>query len=226
MLYKPEEDAIDVELSRAINRTDFFRVFSMIASRYGFGSFAVFDLAGAHLGKGPAALCVLADLPEGRDSLEQLDPEAGRALLDRLLALSRPKIIETSHFELAAFMPSLRLLLLPLIAETGEKLVLVTADRQEERREEDTAGAVFDFLNALRKLTSAEGIDAQTPRFSEREVEVIEWTAEGRSSAEIALTVGISEYAVNEHLMSAMRKLDALNRIHLVTKAIRIGIIA
>ncbi len=92
--------------------------------------------------------------------------------------------------------------------------------------EAEIAGAVFDFLQALQKLAVAEGLDADTPRFRRREIEVVEWTAEGKTSSEIAIILGLSEYTVNEYIGSAMRKLDALNRIHLVTKAIRVGIIS
>ncbi|MGA2637811.1 LuxR C-terminal-related transcriptional regulator [Methylocella sp.] len=58
-----------------------------------------------------------------------------------------------------------------------------------------------------------------------REIEALEWSAEGKSPAEIAITMRISLETVKAHLDSARFKLQALNRVHTVTKAIRAGLI-
>jgi LuxR family transcriptional regulator, quorum-sensing system regulator SdiA len=220
------DESIEAELNRAINRTDFFRVFRMLADRYGFLSFAVFELTGVKMEPRLDRLCLLADFPRGRASLVEVSPEGSQALMGQLAGLRRPAIQPLPPAALAPYMSCRRVLMIPMTAFTGERLVLVLADDLEARPEADVAGAVFDFLQALQKLAVAEGLDADTPRFRRREIEVVEWTAEGKTSSEIALILGLSEYTVNEYIGSAMRKLDALNRIHLVTKAIRVGIIS
>ncbi|MCD2172796.1 response regulator transcription factor [Rhizobium sp. C4] len=220
------DDGIEAELNRAINRTDFFRVFRMLADRYGFLSFTVFELTGMKVEPRLDRICLLADLPNGRSSLCEIVPEESQALLDELASLRRPAFLPAPPKALAPFMACRRAVMIPMTAQTGERLVLVLADDLETRPEADVAGAVFDFLQALQKLAVAEGLDADTPRFRKREIEVVEWTAEGKTSSEIALLLGLSEYTVNEYIGSAMRKLEALNRIHLVTKAIRVGIIS
>ena len=58
-----------------------------------------------------------------------------------------------------------------------------------------------------------------------REIEALEWSAEGKSPAEIAVTMRISLETVKAHLDSARFKLQALNRVHTVTKAIWAGLI-
>lgn len=58
-----------------------------------------------------------------------------------------------------------------------------------------------------------------------REVEALEWSAEGKSVADIAVLMRISPETVKAHLDSARFKLQALNRTHAVTKAIRAGLI-
>ncbi len=226
MSLEPNDERIDAELNRAINRTDFFRVFRMLADRYGFLSFAVFELTGVKVEPRLDRICLLADLPHGRGSLANVSAEASQALLGQLASLRRPAIAAEPPTALVPFMACRRAILIPMTAYTGERLVLVLADEAESRPEAEIAGAVFDFLQALQKLAVAEGLDADTPRFRRREIEVVEWTAEGKTSAEIAIILGLSEYTVNEYIGSAMRKLDALNRIHLVTKAIRVGIIS
>lgn len=220
------DESIEAELNRAINRTDFFRVFRMLADRYGFLSFAVFELTGVKVEPRLDRICLLADFPRGRGSLAAVGSEESQALLGQLAGLRRPAIVPEPPEALKPYMSSHRAILIPMTAPTGERLVLVLSDEKEARTEADVAGAVFDFLQALQKLAVAEGLDADAPRFRRREIEVVEWTAEGKNSGEIALILGLSEYTVNEYISSAMRKLDALNRIHLVTKAIRVGIIS
>jgi LuxR family quorum-sensing system transcriptional regulator SinR len=58
-----------------------------------------------------------------------------------------------------------------------------------------------------------------------REIEALEWSAEGKTPAEIATEMRISLETVKAHLDSARYKLQALNRVHTVTKAIRAGLI-
>jgi LuxR family quorum-sensing system transcriptional regulator SinR len=60
---------------------------------------------------------------------------------------------------------------------------------------------------------------------TKREIEALEWSAEGKSVADIAILMRISVETVKAHLDSARFKLQALNRTHAVTKAIRAGLI-
>ena len=60
---------------------------------------------------------------------------------------------------------------------------------------------------------------------SPREREVLRWVAQGKSSWEIGVLLGISSRTVNEHVTSAVRKLSARNRTHAVAIALRDGII-
>lgn len=60
---------------------------------------------------------------------------------------------------------------------------------------------------------------------TKREIEALEWSAEGKSVADIAVLMRISAETVKAHLDSARYKLQALNRTHAVTKAIRAGLI-
>ncbi|PNG27321.1 helix-turn-helix transcriptional regulator [Methylocella silvestris] len=60
---------------------------------------------------------------------------------------------------------------------------------------------------------------------TKREIEALEWSAEGKSLADISILMRISVETVKAHLDSARYKLCALNRVHAVTKAIRAGLI-
>jgi DNA-binding NarL/FixJ family response regulator len=83
-------------------------------------------------------------------------------------------------------------------------------------------GAVID--NRLRRRLERFG-PAIEVHLTEREREVLTWVGRGKTSAEIAIILGISERTVNFHCDQAMRRLDVINRIQAVAKAIEHGII-
>lgn len=58
-----------------------------------------------------------------------------------------------------------------------------------------------------------------------REIEVLSWSALGKTSQDVAAILGISEGVVRIHLQSAQHKLDCLNRTHTVAKALAEGLI-
>ena len=60
---------------------------------------------------------------------------------------------------------------------------------------------------------------------SEREVACLQLASDGRISEEIAENLGLSVHTVNAYLGSATTKLDAVNRIQAIAKAIRLGYI-
>ena len=61
----------------------------------------------------------------------------------------------------------------------------------------------------------------QGSQLTEREREVLVWTAYGKSAWEIGEILGIAERTVNEHAQTAFRKLGAANRAQAVAIAVR-----
>tara|TARA_R110002020_G_scaffold25240_7_gene82306 strand:- start:6954 stop:7637 length:684 start_codon:yes stop_codon:yes gene_type:complete len=59
-----------------------------------------------------------------------------------------------------------------------------------------------------------------------RELEVLHWASSGKTSMEIAAIISLSDHTVNSYMNSAMRKLDCVNRTHLVAKALRLHLIS
>lgn len=226
MLHEIPEEVIERELDRAINKTDFFRAFRMLAKHYGFAGFVILRLSGLAGYQTVAEICVLADLPaEGDERLSAMSIASHQSLLRELADIRKPKVIAEMYPAFAEIIPCERAVVIPAATHTGEKFTLISGDTHKLRDETEMASIIFDFSNALRRFCDSEGIDVETPKFRKREIEVIEWTAEGKTSADIAVILGLSEYTVNEYVASAMKKLDAVNRIHLVTKAIRLGVI-
>jgi LuxR family transcriptional regulator, quorum-sensing system regulator BjaR1 len=60
---------------------------------------------------------------------------------------------------------------------------------------------------------------------SRREIECLHWAAAGKTTTEMAKILDLSEYTVNHYLSRATRKLDSVNRVQTVAKAIRAGLI-
>lgn len=60
---------------------------------------------------------------------------------------------------------------------------------------------------------------------SDREQGVLEWTAKGKSTAEIALILNLSGKTVDFHIENVKRKLQVYNRTHAVAKAIMLGLL-
>ncbi|MEM6159753.1 LuxR C-terminal-related transcriptional regulator [Erwinia sp. P6884] len=60
---------------------------------------------------------------------------------------------------------------------------------------------------------------------SPRELEILQWTAEGKTSAETALILSISENTVNFHQKNMQKRFNAPNRTQLAAYAAAIGLL-
>jgi DNA-binding CsgD family transcriptional regulator len=78
----------------------------------------------------------------------------------------------------------------------------------------------FDVFDRLRRTASNANV------LSARELEVVRWTAQGKTSLEIGQILSLSDHTVNAYMTNAIRKLDCVNRTQLVAKAIRMKIIS
>lgn len=67
--------------------------------------------------------------------------------------------------------------------------------------------------------------DEPVPVMSKRELECLRLTANGLTSEEIAAALKLSVHTANQYLTNSTHKLNAVNRIHAVAKALRCGLI-
>ena len=67
--------------------------------------------------------------------------------------------------------------------------------------------------------------NSRVARMSEREIACLQLAGDGRISEEIADHLKLSVHTVNAYLGSATIKLDSVNRIQAIAKAIRLGYI-
>ena len=87
----------------------------------------------------------------------------------------------------------------------------------------------FDILTSIIETRLAKSARARKPHppvnLSEREVEVLAWSARGKTSGEIATILGLSKRTVDFHIDNARQKLGVATRIEAVVKASSSGII-
>ncbi|TCU17129.1 helix-turn-helix transcriptional regulator [Rhizobium sullae] len=79
----------------------------------------------------------------------------------------------------------------------------------------------FDAYSAVKRNE-----DSTYNALSARELEVVRWTAQGKTSVEIGQILALSDHTVNAYMTNAIKKLDCVNRTQLVAKAIRLKLIS
>ncbi|MFB9948100.1 LuxR C-terminal-related transcriptional regulator [Rhizobium puerariae] len=83
---------------------------------------------------------------------------------------------------------------------------------------------VLHAFNVFDKLRRSARTTVVGP-LSSRELEVVRWTAQGKTSAEIGRILSLSDHTVNAYMTNAIKKLDCVNRTQLVAKALRLRLI-
>jgi DNA-binding NarL/FixJ family response regulator len=88
----------------------------------------------------------------------------------------------------------------------------------------------FEMLGVVveNRLRRADGRGASRSEIhlTNREKDVLTWVGRGKTSAEIAIILGISERTVNFHCEQAMKRLDVVRRTQAVATALAQGLIA
>ncbi len=87
----------------------------------------------------------------------------------------------------------------------------------------DIHARCFSLFEAVMRLRP--GSAAKIPAISKRELECLKLTANGYTSDEIARLLSLSVHTANQYLSNTTQKLNAVNRMHAVAKALRLGLI-
>lgn len=133
--------------------------------------------------------------------------------------------------EIAELMHRFRLLttaVMPVHSLDGENFLLrFDGERQPLHQAElnEISMIALHAFDALEKMRRRQHTQLSNP-LSNRELEVLRWTAQGKTSVEIGRILSLSDHTVNTHMTNAIKKLDCVNRPQLVAKAMRLGLIA
>lgn len=220
---------LGAELTRAVNRMDFFRLYKAMTLAHGYSAFALCDLPAEADEFTYKRYIVLHSLPD--EVLNQLDdgaPEKGAdGIVDHVTKSVVPVILEKaqSHSPLAKATASETVAAIPLHTPSGRRHALILFGGPEAVTSSSIAvmgleaSLIFQrYFEALLSLETITGL-------SERELQIVQWTSEGKTSADIAVILGLSEHTVNSYTAAILRKLNVGNRAQMVATAIRSGLI-
>ncbi|MBL8581418.1 MAG: helix-turn-helix transcriptional regulator [Rhizobiaceae bacterium] len=85
----------------------------------------------------------------------------------------------------------------------------------------DFHGRCYALFEAVARIRP----DSNLPMLTRREQECLKLTANGCTSEDIARLLKLSVHTTNQYLANTTQKLNAVNRMHAVAKALRLGII-
>lgn len=115
----------------------------------------------------------------------------------------------------------------------GDKHFILGVDREEPLPEaglqlmQMVAGLQLlaaHALTAADRLLSPKLSSAELPKLTRRELDVLSWTAQGKTAWEVSVILGMSEKTVNFHLGNAMRKLQVSSKHQAVLKCVSAGV--
>jgi DNA-binding CsgD family transcriptional regulator len=110
-------------------------------------------------------------------------------------------------------------------ASGARGIVLFSGEREPFAHKEIT-DLSFISIYVFDRLAEIRNLDARVSEMlNDREIDCLTWTAAGKTSADIAEILGLSEHTVNHYLNKATKKLDTVNRTQAVAKALRVGLI-
>jgi DNA-binding CsgD family transcriptional regulator len=109
---------------------------------------------------------------------------------------------------------------------SGMRGAISLAGDREPFSPEEMKDLTYVSIHVFDRLAEIRNMDTRiSDTLNEREIDCLNWTAAGKTSAEIADILGLSEHTVNHYLNRATKKLDTVNRTQAVAKALRIGLI-
>ncbi len=105
-----------------------------------------------------------------------------------------------------------------------QRLIFAFSGRRRPLGEDEVA---MLYLSCLALVDDGLGLSRPLPAepLSGRELDCLRWSAEGKSSDEIAIILDISPHTVVSYLKNALRKLGAVNRMQAIARACRLGLI-
>lgn len=214
------------EFDNALNRMDFFRLFKALASNFDARYFILIEVGGeeprldAHGGHS------LHNLPDAlmvaKGGLDRDEPLLAHVLASSATCSFDANDIQSPLLEKSGAQSAVSV---PLHTVTAKRFALILLRNRERPDHKELAlisheaALVFQrYFDVILSLDSITGL-------SDREIQIVRWTSEGKTSAEIAIILGLSEHTVNSYIAAILRKLQVVNRAQMVASALRSGLI-
>ncbi|MFS8044153.1 LuxR C-terminal-related transcriptional regulator [Rhizobium sp. BR 314] len=117
--------------------------------------------------------------------------------------------------------------IIPINSADGQRLIFWFMGNRSSLSQSELNELSMIMLQALDAYSCLKRNDGSAPHtLSARELEVVRWTAQGKTSVEIGQILSLSDHTVNAYMTNAIKKLDCVNRTQLVAKAIRLKLIS
>jgi DNA-binding CsgD family transcriptional regulator len=216
------------ELENAINRMDFFRMFKSLSLAYDRESFFLSEMPIYNGGFSLESKHSLINIPVSWSAtapfklLDNEDPiivhsKRSTSPFSINVAQSPSSIIEVCGCKFAD--------VIPLHSATANRYCLVMLGNTELTEYKQIATLSLDATVIFQRYFEIVLSKEADGTLNEREIQVTKWTAEGKTSGEIATILGLSEHTINTYIATIFRKLDVVNRAQMVSAALRRGLI-
>jgi LuxR family quorum sensing-dependent transcriptional regulator len=119
-----------------------------------------------------------------------------------------------------------RMVFIPVHDSLGRRSTVAFGGDRPALSREELNSVLFIAGHVYNRLSEIQAASRRTPgSLSRREVECLRLAAGGKTTVEMARILSLSEYTVNHYLNRATRKLDSVNRVQTIAKALRAGLI-
>lgn len=191
--------------------------------------------ANSSVDSGKLSLCFDSEYPKASAASRALLGPKAQPLLEHALGSTTP-CIWSSNGPQSCTSAYLHKIQSPAIGTGGIAFPVVTAAGQsglvvffgqfadaDDRQLLDIHARCFHLFETAAALA---GTASAAVTVASRERDCLDLSSHGMTSEEIATALSLSPHTVNQYLTNTARKLEAVNRVHVVAKAIRLGVIA
>jgi DNA-binding CsgD family transcriptional regulator len=226
--------------ARVRSLADASRQARIVADEIGAADFAVFSI-GAARERGRLTPLFDSDYPQVSPWSHILSSSFGDEIVRRAVSSTRPswwsgerESASTRAFETLATaqrtalgLPDMPGIAFPVYGDQGVAGMMAffgTGIALADDRLPVIHGRCFALFGEVTRLPPSNEAERR-PAVSPRELEFLKLTANGYTSDEIAVVLNLSVHTTNQHLTRIAMKLNAVNRMHAVAKALRLGLI-
>lgn len=234
-------DIRSMRVSRVSSRSDLFPRLVAMQKLADAQNFGVFRVSGSGVPVKQRLVCELENWGPSSNAAKAFVDAYGEFMLEHIDKSLLPLTWAGGHDRAApgpaSFAPFLTRLkdgVLPFsgmafpvrLGANGNGYVVFTGDYMEPGSDTiiELHGRSSHVMMDLLSLDERRAAASET--LSEREIACLQLAGDGRISEEIADKLGLSVHTVNAYLGSATIKLDSVNRIQAIAKAIRLGYIS
>lgn len=219
-----------VDLERAINKLDFYRLFKCLCVNFDLDLLALFDMNNWPEETAIESLMVVVNREDSNlVDLDVVSIENDNLIFqnmrDEMLhkVWNNQNVIE--HVKFCGDMSSTTGISIPLHTPNGRHFGFWLAVPKSVTDKIDHDQLVYSCKLVFQNFFNEIILPDSMPIISPRELEVIRWSSEGKTSVEIAIILGLSEHTINSYTTKILQKLQVVNRAQMVATAIRMGLI-